>query len=94
MIELDKLTPEQLDPLVGTNFAVDGMADALTLLQVERLQSPSPRAQPFSLLFVSRTHRLAQATCHLAHPMLGALDVFLVPIQPDARGALYEAVFN
>ena len=46
MIELDKLTPEQLDPLVGTNFAVDGMADALTLLQVERLQSPSPRAQP------------------------------------------------
>ena len=25
---------------------------------------------------------------------LGDLDVFLVPIQPDARGSLYEAVFG
>ncbi len=94
MIDLATLTPEQLDPLVGATFSVNGIADALTLLQVERLKSPSSRAQPFSLLFTSRTHRLDQATFRLAHAALGELDVFLVPIQPDARGALYEAVFN
>lgn len=94
MIDLATLTPEQLDPYVGTTFAVNGIADVLTLLQVERLKSPSSRAQPFSALFTSGTHRLTQSTFQLAHPALGEFDVFLVPIQPDARGALYEAVFN
>lgn len=94
MIDLATLHPEHFDTLVGSAFAVNGVAGVLVLLQVERLKSPSSRAQPFSLLFSSTTHRLTQATFQLAHPALGQIDVFIVPLQPDARGPLYEAVFN
>ena len=94
MLDLATLTPAQFEPLLGSRFAVDGTADVLELLTVTRLQSPSPRAEPFSLTFGSNTHRLLQSTFRLAHADLGELDVFLVPLQPDARGALYEAVFN
>lgn len=94
MLDLASLTPEQFDSLLGSRFAVDGQADVLELIEVVRLPSPSSRTQPFSLVFTSRTHRLAQATFQLAHPTLGELELFIVPIQPDARGPLYEAVFN
>lgn len=94
MLDLATLTPEQFDPLVGTRFAVNDIADVLELVNVARLNSPSPRPQPFSLTFASRTHKLTQDTFRLGHVDLGTLDVFLVPLQPDARGGLYEAVFN
>ena len=66
----------------------------LELLEVQRLRSPSSRAQPFSLTFTSRTHQLLQDTFRITHAELGEFQLFIVPIQPDARGALYEAVFN
>jgi hypothetical protein len=94
MLDLATLTPEQFDPLVGCAFSVNDIADVLVLLEVERLKSPSSRAQPFSLMFTSKTHRLTQSTFRLAHARLGEFDLFLVPLQPDARGALYQAVLN
>jgi hypothetical protein len=94
MIDLATLSPESFDPLVGGAFSVNGIDGVLVLLEVERLKSPSSRAQPFSLLFTSGTHRLTQATFHVAHPAIGEFELFLVPLQPDARGPLYEAVFN
>jgi hypothetical protein len=94
MTDLARLVPEQFDALLGQTFAVNDQDGVLELLEVLRLKSPSARAQPFSLLFTSRTHQLTQATFRIAHPAIGAFDLFLVPIQPDARGALYEAVFN
>ncbi len=60
-------------------------------------QSGSPHSNriPFSLLFRGAPDlHLPQQIHHLRHPELGELDVFLVPIQPDAGGSLYEAVFN
>ncbi|MBK7043615.1 MAG: hypothetical protein IPH50_07935 [Rhodanobacteraceae bacterium] len=94
MINLATLTPEQFDPLVGTGFTVNGTPDVLILLDVQHLQSPSARAQPFSLTFTSRTHRLLQSTFRLVHPQLGEFDLFIVPLQPDARGPIYKAVLN
>jgi len=94
MLDLAQLAPEAFDGLIGTHFSVNGLPDVLELLEVERLKSPSSRTQPFSLLFTSRTHRLEQSTFRLMQQALGELDVFLVPLKPDARGALYEAVFN
>lgn len=94
MLDLMTLTPAHFEPLVGTRFAVAGQADVLELLEVVPLPSPSSRQQPFSLVFTSRTHRLAQASFPLAHAALGEFELFIVPIQPDARGPLYEAVFN
>lgn len=94
MLDLATLTPEQFDSLIGTRFAVNDIADVLELLEVTRLKSPSSRAQPFSLMFTSKTHKLLQDTFRLTHAELGELEMFIVPLQPDARGALYEAVFN
>ena len=94
MTDLAELAPEHFDPLIGDRFTVNGSDGVLQLLSVERLKSPSPRTQPFSLIFTSTTHRLTQATFRLTHPGLGEIDVFMVPLQPDARGPLYEAVFN
>jgi len=94
MFDLATATPEQFDALIGTRFAVNDSADVLELVEVLRLRSPSSRPQAFSLFFTSRTHQLTQATFKLTHPKLGEMDIFLVPIQPDARGPLYEAVFN
>jgi hypothetical protein len=37
---------------------------------------------------------LQQRIYCLEHEQLGALDLFLVPLGPDAAGQRYEAVFN
>ena len=48
----------------------------------------------FSLLFRGPVDPfLSQGTYRLDHAELGALDIFLVPIGPDAEGMRYEAVF-
>ena len=37
---------------------------------------------------------LAQAIHTVGHVELGALEIFLVPIGPDAEGMVYEAIFT
>ena len=37
---------------------------------------------------------LPQGTYPMEHETLGRLEVFLVPLGPDAQGMRYEAVFN
>lgn len=89
------LTPDTFRPHVGTTFTVEvegGEPVVLTLEEVElRGEGHEQRTQPFSLLFSGPTDRtVAQATVRLAHPGLGDLDIFLVPIEPGR----YEALFN
>jgi len=87
---------DDFQQLVGETFEVESYGVDLVLVEASPIASPSsPRARPFSLLFRGpldgvldqRTHRMSQAT-------LGSLDVFLVPVERDERGVLYEAVFN
>ena len=70
----------------------------LELTEVRALghQPRAPRPDPFALTFTGPPDRaLRQQTYRLAHPVLGELEIFLVPIGPDAEGRLtYEAVFN
>jgi hypothetical protein len=55
---------------------------------------PNHRA-PFSLVFRGpREPCLPQQTYQLEHDELGAFDLFVVPIGPDAHGMRYEAVFG
>ncbi|MGI8803073.1 MAG: DUF6916 family protein [Solirubrobacteraceae bacterium] len=50
---------------------------------------------PFSLLFRGPPAPiLPQRIYALEHPALGAFELFLVPLQPDAAGTLYQAVFT
>ena len=50
---------------------------------------------PFSLMFRAPPGtRLPQRIYRLEHDELGMLELFLVPIGPDADGMCYEAVFS
>ena len=93
MLDLSTVTHREFEATLDSTFRLTDGSD-LTLINVKLLPSPSPRQQAFSLLFVHPTLVLPQATQILTHPQLGAMEVFLVPVQPDARGRLYEAVFN
>jgi hypothetical protein len=60
----------------------------------ERPLEDGPRAQ-FSLVFRGGPDPpLQQRIYRLEHERLGPLDLFLVPLGPDATGQRYEAVFN
>jgi hypothetical protein len=81
------------------DFAValpEGDDVALRLIEARSL-GPSPAEgmrAPFSIIFRGPADRpLGQGTHHVAHDDVGAFELFLVPIQPDAVGPLYEAVF-
>ncbi|MBM7519780.1 DUF6916 family protein [Nocardioides nitrophenolicus] len=50
--------------------------------------------EQFSLLFTGpEAPALAQATWPVRHPVLGELELFLVPIGPSPQGLRYEAAF-
>lgn len=76
----------------------EGATHELRLIEANALGAgsgaPAGRA-PFSLVFRGpRGAALAQQIHPLAHAELGVLEVFLVPIGPDAEGPRYEAVFG
>ena len=53
------------------------------------------RLDCYALTFRGRDRgHVPQATYRLESPDLGDLEVFLVPIGPDAVGMRYEAIFN
>jgi hypothetical protein len=94
---------EAFAPHVGRAFvvAVDDAAVPLELVQVTPIGTApgSGTRAPFSLLFVGpAAPALPQRTYAVRHPELGAMEIFLVPVGPDAgrepRGMRYEAVFN
>jgi len=66
------------------------------ITEVRRIKSPSLREQPFSVVFRHRDARQhsPQGIYRMDLPGRGAIDLFIVPIGPDAQGMRYEAVFN
>jgi len=81
-----RLRLEELDPI------------PLELVSVTELGAPYVPGgrQPFSLLFLgpSGPRYLLQGTYHLEHDSLGAFDLFVVPLGPQAGRMRYEAVFT
>lgn len=70
----------------------------LTLVGVKPLPAtvtPGAIRAPFSLTFRSQSPvLLPQRVYPLRNALLGALQIFLVPIARDREGIVYEAVFN
>lgn len=98
----DEPTLDAFHDAEGTAFTLDLTDDGSRVelqLQLVNEQAPSPgapRAQPFTLTFVgpAGTH-FPQGTYRLSHPSLGDIDIFLVPVGPQADGChRYDAVFN
>lgn len=66
----------------------------LTLTHVSELHVTA-RQRDYSLLFHGAPDRyLPQQIYPVEHPQLGQFDLFLVPIEQDATGFVYQAVFN
>jgi hypothetical protein len=103
-VVLEALTREDFLRHVGTDFRVAGGAEVVDLRLVEvldlgpkpqRLVKPGTRASAFSLRFRGPERAfLPQQVRTLAHPQLGTLGIFLVPIGRADDGFLYEAIFN
>lgn len=98
---LERLTVDDFTPWLGAPFELlDGDVPIASELAWARSVGERPvlgsaRRWTFSIGFrTPREVRLPQRIYGVVHPRLGRLDLFLVPVQPDAGGNLYEAVFN
>ena len=102
MTVAEELRIETFENRVGEIFRLvvpGGTELALRLSEVTPLSSatspPGSTRSPFTLLFHGPLSPwVRQATHRLEHAGLGSLDLFLVPLGPDAAGMRYEAVFT
>ena len=95
---LERLSLDDFTPLVSQPFRVTvpgGVLD-LTLVEASRAGTALPgRRAPFSLVFRgAATPVLPQAIYTFDHPSIGTIEMFIVPIGPEAGGMTYEAVFS
>jgi hypothetical protein len=95
--DIGTVTADDISPHLDSDFRLRA-ADAEIvgkLAEVRRLGAAKRAGGAFSLLFVAGGGpQLHQATYPLSHPVLGRLDIFLVPIGPVKGGTGYEAVFT
>lgn len=101
MPELGELSLQTFRSHLGEQFRIRAspeLALEARLAEAFRLGEPAyPDARvPFSLLFRAPAEPgiLPQGTYSVEHGELGSIAIFLVPLQPDADGARYEAVFT
>ena len=100
MLEIQDLTLDHFAPLLGQDFTIrleNGEAYTLQLDEAISLGSPAGPGlrQPFALRLCNprRNAFLPQRMYSLEHPDLGNLQLFLVPLGPDASGMRYEIIF-
>jgi hypothetical protein len=90
-------TSEQFAEHTGSTFAVRFAPETIVemnLVEVKR-RKRDERLDAFSLLFAAPPDTpLWQNLFQVEHPVLGAMELFLVPVGGDDQGVRYEAVFN
>lgn len=96
---LDRLTIDDFSGRMGERFTATAGGTRtlnLTLTSADALQGPPGAARmPFSLEFRDDAQdHVPQQIVAMEHPELGAFDLFLVPLGPEAGGMRYEAIFT
>ena len=103
---LETLTVDAFQPRVGETFRIRSRPDdelEAELIEARALgggpsrtaPDTSRRRTPFSLSFrTSLTAPLPQGIYPVVHDELGAHEIFLVPVGPDGKGMVYEAIFT
>ena len=103
---LESLTVDAFQPRVGETFRIHARAD--TRIEAELIEAralgggpsrapsdTSQRRTPFALSFrTSLTAPLPQSIYEIVHDEMGAYEIFLVPVGPDGKGMVYEAIFT
>ncbi len=93
------LSHKDFEKLVGDDFVARSDAGEelhLKLVSVDVLgEGAEDHRDPFSLKFHEEANALVDQQTHsVEHADLGTVEIFLVPIGPDAHGMRYEAVFG
>ncbi|MEA2301268.1 MAG: hypothetical protein QOE44_1803 [Solirubrobacteraceae bacterium] len=97
---LETFSIETFAPLADDAFVVRleaGPPLELRLVEVESIGAADATSGrvPFSIVFRGPAGPILPQRIHsLEHPRLGAFDLFIVPLQPDAAGSRYQAIFT
>jgi hypothetical protein len=102
---LETLTVDVFQPRVGDTFRIrqPGSEIEAELIEARAFGGGPARAEaetsrrriPFSLSFrTSLTAPLPQSIYEVVHDEMGAYQIFLVPVGPDGKGMVYEAIFT
>lgn len=94
-----RLSYKDFQKLVGDEFIATSAAGERLVLRLQSVERTGKAAKghraPFSLIFHEDGHaHLPQQTHSMKHDTLGSVDIFIVPLGPDADGMRYEAVFG
>jgi hypothetical protein len=102
-LDLAGLTIEHFLPLLGQSFSIhlpEGTELPLALSEAVAGVTAAPVGQrtAFSLSFrcaqLPKGQYLRQGCYRIDNPALGSMEIFITPIQPDALGMRYQAVFG
>ena len=98
---LESLTSHDFNPLLEQTFRLHHQPGQppleVTLVEVVEFgpEPPAGGRQPFSLVFRGPLSPvLPQRIYPLEHPMLGALEIFIVPLGPEQGGVRYQVIFS
>ena len=100
---LETLTVETFRPRIGQMFHIRPRPDTnvpAELIEARPLGEPgrataSTRRMPFTLSFRTNPDPvLPQRIYEVVHDEMGTYDIFLVPVGPDGKGMVYEAIFT
>jgi hypothetical protein len=94
---IETLSRGDFEPQAGKVFtaAHQGVAVALQLTEVRALGQALRPGGAFALTFAGPgSPLLPQATYRLENAGMGALDIFIVPVERTRDGLLYEAIFT
>ena len=98
---LQKVTRAVFAEALGSTFKLSREGEpalGLDLIEATDLKGRSSdpgRNDPFSLVFRGpKEPVLPQKIYQMDHDKIGKMDIFIVPIGPDDKGMLYQAVFN
>jgi hypothetical protein len=100
MPELKDVSLETFRPLIGEEFVIHVDENAALEVTLRAANALADQASPagrlaFSILFEGPLEPiLPQRIYALDHPGLGRLELFLVPLQPEAGKTRYEAIFT
>lgn len=97
MADLAALSIDDFMPHRDTEFELTaaGKTVLLKLVKIDHVGDSGRAFGAFSLLFAAPAGTaLPQAIYPVAHPALGVMEIFLVPIGPLAGGPGYQAIFT